>query len=201
MIQRKISGKFEQKLKIIAGQGFRNAAQGFSQMIGRELSVNNPGVKTVSLKEIPDILGGPENDAVGIYLRVEGEMKGQVMLVIPYQQALELADMLLGEETGHTQKLGSMERSALAEVGNLTGSFFLNAIAEITGVTSRPSPPAVMVDMVGSILDVIIATMGEVGEEVLMFQATFMCGDREVRADFWVVPDAITLKKLTDDGT
>ncbi|MHC1782844.1 MAG: chemotaxis protein CheC [Anaerolineaceae bacterium] len=192
-----ISEKLIEKLGALAGKGFANAALGFSQMIGEQLSVKSPEVSKVKLSSLYEILGGAENDAVGIYLRFEGNLKGQVMMVIPYQQAMGIADMLMERPNGTTTELGQMERSALAEVGNLTGSFFLNAIAEITGISSHPTPPAVMIDMVGSILDVVIATMGDIGDEVLMFRATFIRGDRSTKTDFWVLPDMITLQKLS----
>lgn len=96
--------------------------------------------------------------------------------------------------------VGSMERSALGEVGNLTGTFFLNAVDELIGYGSRPTPPAVMVDMVGSILDVVVATMGEVEQNVLLFKTSFIVGNRETPANFWIVPDPETLNKMVSAG-
>jgi chemotaxis protein CheC len=191
-----ISTELLEKLSALAGKGFANAAQGFSQMIGEKLTVKSPDVSKVHLRDLYETLGGAENDAVGIYLRFEGELKGQVMMVIPYDQAMGIADMLMERPNGTTTELGQIERSALAEVGNLTGSFFLNAMAEITGISSHPTVPAVMIDMVGSILDVVIATMGDIGDDVLMFRATFIRGDRSAKTDFWVLPDMNTLNKL-----
>lgn len=185
--------------------GFQNAAKGFSGMIGEVMQVIDPAVKAISLKDIPMFLGSPENDAVGIYLRVEGDISGQIMLILPYDKAMEIVDLVFEQPFGTTQQLGPMERSALAEVGNMTGTFFLNAIAEMTGIAARPTPPAVMVDMVGAILDVIIATMGQVdhtyfNEKVLMFQSNFSIGDRETKANFWIIPDPGTLEKLSTSG-
>jgi chemotaxis protein CheC len=189
-----------EKLQAIVSHGFDNAAKGFSGMIGQKLQVANPSVRSISLQEIPMVLGGPENDAVGIYLRVEGDMAGQVIIILPLEKAFELADMLLEQKTGTTKELGSMELSALAEVGNLTGTFFLNAMSELTGVSARPTPPAVMVDMIGSIMDVIIATMGDVTPKVLMFQSNFVFGDRQTEANFWIIPDPTTLEALKKAG-
>jgi chemotaxis protein CheC len=194
---RKVDENFIAKMRIIAGRGFTNSAKGLSMMIGQELSVSSPDVNMVPLADIAEILGGPENDAVGVYLRIEGDLSGQVMLIIPYQQALELCDMVMDAPAGSTQELGKMERSALSEIGNLTGAFFLNAIAELTNISSHPSPPAVMVDMVGSILDVVVATMGAISDNVLMFKAAFKIGERKLQADFWIIPDPATLDKLT----
>jgi chemotaxis protein CheC len=194
---RKVVESFISKMRIIAARGFTNSAKGLSKMIGQELSVSSPDVNMVPLADIADILGGPENDAVGVYLRIEGDLSGQVMLIIPYQQAMELCDMVMDSPDGTTKELGKMERSALSEIGNLTCAFFLNAIAELTNISSHPSPPAVMVDMVGSILDVVVATMGAIGDQVLMFKAAFQIGERKLQADFWIIPDPATLEKLT----
>jgi chemotaxis protein CheC len=194
---RKVDENFISKMRVIASRGFKNSAKGLSKMIGQELSMNSPDVNMVPLADIAEILGGPENDAVGVYLRIEGDLSGQVMLVIPYQQALELCDMVMDAPPGTTHELGKMERSALSEIGNLTGAFFLNAIAELTNISSHPSPPAVMVDMVGSILDVVVATMGAISDQALMFKAAFHIGERRLQADFWIIPDPVTLEKLT----
>jgi chemotaxis protein CheC len=194
---RKVDEKLLAKMRIVASKGFSNSAKGLSQMIGQELSVHSPDVDLVPITAIADMLGGPDNDAVGVYLRIEGDLTGQIMMVIGYQQALEFCDMVLDLSAGTTQDFGRMERSALSEIGNLTGTFFLNAIFEITGLTSMPSPPAVMVDMVGSILDVVVATMGAISDQIMMFKAVFQIGERKIQADFWIIPDPTTLEKLT----
>jgi chemotaxis protein CheC len=195
-ISLEFSEKFVKYLQAVANEGVNNAAQGFSGMLGCTLEVSEPNVKLVGLSEIPGILGGPENEAVGIYLRAEGDIPAQIMLIIPYDRAMELVDMLLGEPSGTTTMLGKMERSALAEVGNLTGTFFMNSFAKMANADIRPTPPAVMVDMVGAIMDIIIATTGGVSDKVLMMQAKFDINDREVMADFWVIPDQNTLEAL-----
>ncbi len=187
-------------LEVMANAGVRNAAQGFSSMVGEALAVTEPKVHLVSIAEIPDLLGGAEMEAVGIYLRAVGDLAGQIMLIIPYNRALEMVDMLLGEPLGTTKEFGALERSALQEMGNLTGTFFLNAIAGLTGLESRPSPPAVMVDMVGAIMDIIVATSGGVSENVLMLQTTFLRDSRSLECNFWMIPDPGTLELFAKKG-
>lgn len=188
--------KLLEMLKTIASEGIKNAASGFSGMIGHKIEVSNPTLKLVPLLTIPQILGGPEDDAVGIYLRFEGDMDGQIMMIMPYQKTLELVDLLMELPQGETKNLGSLERSALGELGNLCGTFFLNSLAKSAGANFRPSPPAVMVDMVGAILDVVVATAGGISEHVLLMQANFMDGPRSVEANFWVIPDMNALHNL-----
>jgi chemotaxis protein CheC len=181
----------------IAHEGIHNAAKGFSGMLGQELGVIDPDIKIIPLLDIAKVVGGPEDDVVGIYLRGTGDVETQFMLIIPYNRAMELVDLLMDQPSGTTTTLGSMERSALAEVGNLTATFFMNSVAATTGIALHPTPPAVMVDMVGAILDIIIATTGGLSDYVLMLNSKFVLNNRAVEADFWVIPDEQTLKLLS----
>jgi len=181
----------------IANAGIYNAARGFSGMLGQELSVVDQEIKFLPLQDITSIVTGLEEEVVGIYLRSEGELASQFMLLVQVQQAMELVDLLMDQPAGTSTELKALERSALAEVGNLTASFFMNSLAANTGISLRPTPPAVMVDMAGAIIDIIIATTGGLSDSVMMMKAKFILGGREVQADFWILPDARTLQLLS----
>ena len=185
-----------EKLKSIAGAGASNAAQGFSAMVGRRIHVSSPTAELVPVLTIPEIAGKPDDDAVGIYLRFHGDVDGQIMMIVPFPKAMELIDLIMDVPAGTTQQLGSLERSALGELGNICASFFLNSIANSTAAKFQPSPPAVMVDMVGAILDIVVATTGGISERALLVQANFMDGSRCVEADFWVLPDMKSLNAM-----
>jgi chemotaxis protein CheC len=193
--------KLLEMLKSIANEGIDHAAHGFSGMVGRKIQFSAPVARLVPILTIPAIVGKPDNDAVGIYLRFSGTLDGQIMMIVPHQKALELVDLIMGVPEGTTQHLGSLERSALGELGNLCGSFFLNSVAKMVGADFRPSVPAVMVDMVGAILDIVVVTTGGIGEHALLMQANFMDGPRSVEADFWVIPDMKSLEALLKKNT
>ena len=180
----------------ITAEGARGAAEGFSGMAGCKIQVNKATASLKPMLAVPSIVGRPDDDAVGIYLRFQGDLVGQIMLVTPLPKALKLTDMLMGLPAGTTQQLGTLERSALGELGNMCGSFFLNAVAKSVDASFRPSPPAVMVDMVGAILDIVVATTGYASEDVLLVQASFTDDARSIDVDFWVIPDMTTLNAL-----
>jgi chemotaxis protein CheC len=185
-----------EKLKSIASEVVTNSSSLFSWMVGRKIKFNNTLSRLVPILSIPEIVGQPDDDAVGIYLRFTGNLAGQIMMIVPHKKALELADLLMDVPQGTTQHLGSLERSALGELGNLCGSFFLNSVAGKVNADFRPSPPAVMVDIVGAILEIVVVTTGGIGEHALLMQANFRDGSRCVEADFWVIPDMNSLEDL-----
>ena len=185
--------EFVELLIKISKEGIENAARGFSGMLGQEFRVTNSAVKLVKLLDITKMLGGPEDETVAIYLKTEGSIAGQMMLVLPFEKAMVLVDMIMGQPIGTTESLGSMEKSALQELGNITGTYFLNYVSDNTGNSVRPTPPAVMVGMCAAILDIVIATAGLENEEVLMIDADFKHGELSTEIQFWVIPDPNTI--------
>lgn len=185
--------EFVDLLTKISKEGIENASKGFSAMLGRDIVVKSSTAKFVKLMDIAKMLGGPEDETVAIYLKTESGITGQMILVMPYEKAMALVDMMMCEPIGTTTSLGTMEKSALQELGNITGTYFLNYVSDNTGNSVRPSPPAVMVDMCAAILDIVIATAGVENEEVLMFDADFIQGDLSTEVQFWVIPDPKTI--------
>ena len=136
----------------------------------------------------------------GINHAMEGlsQMVGQelFMLILTCEKAMEMVDLLMGDKPGSCRELDGIGRSALAEMGNLSGTFFLNTIANLTGLESRPSPPVVMMDMAGAILNVIVATTAENLERVVMILTSITLENREVEANFWYIPDPNAMDEL-----
>lgn len=178
-------------------QGFEHAAEGFAGMLGEPITPSRPSTRVVPLAEIPNVLGGPEQEAVGIYLQSEGDLVAQFVLVLPVDKARDLVDLIMGNDAGTTVALGSVERSALGEIGNITTGYFLNRVASLMHWDARPTPPAVVVDMVGAILSIVTATVAGVSDEVLLLQGQFVRAGRGVEVMFWIIPDAESLKLFT----
>ena len=174
-------------VKLIS-EGINNAIQGLSQMVGREIQVTDFIVKKVKVKDISKLFGGPEVTLVGVYLQVSGFANGHMIVVYEPTIAFQLIDMLMGQDAGSTTDLLEMEQSVLGEVGNIMGSFFLNVLADGTGTCLQPSPPAVMMDMAGAMLDVLLAQILETGDEAYIAETNFSMSDQLVNGKFVVLP-------------
>ncbi len=181
----------------LVSTGIGNAISGLSQMVGQEIKATALKPTVVEIKDVPNIFGGPEVMTVGIYLRVTGAATGHMLLVYQPQAAFELLDMLLGVVLGTTQDLGEMEESALGEMGNIMGSFFLNSLSDATGLSFYPSPPAVMMDMAGAVLDVALSEIMLEADEACLVEATFGTQDKQVNGTFLVLPSPGLLKALS----
>lgn len=177
-------------------KGISNALAGLSQMTSREISVTSLSVKQIQAKDAPDLVGGADKMVVGIYLAFTGDAHGHILLVQQPELAFALVDMLMGNKVGSTKSIEAMEQSALAEMGNITGSFFLNALADSIGLTLHSTPPTVVLDMAGAILDVALADILQESEDIYVVETTFHISGHETSGTFLVMPTHSCLKTL-----
>jgi chemotaxis protein CheC len=186
-LQEMVSGSRE--MQAIFGGGVNNAVIGLSQMAGQEIKIVELNLKKVLVKDIPAMFGGPEALIIAVYLEISGTSNGHMVVVYEPKIAFDLVDMLLGQPAGTSKELSDMERSTLGEMGNIMGSFFLNYISDSTGARFQPSPPAVMMDMAGAILDAALANVLAFSESTYIVETVFGTNDRQVSGTFLVIPD------------
>ena len=180
----------------LVSRGTENAMAGLSQMIGKRIEVKSFALRRVPISEISSIFGGPEVTAVGIYLTVSGAADGHLMLMYDPKIACAFVDLIMMQPPDTTIELGEMEQSALGEMGNIIGAFFLNAIADATGLSLKPSPPVVMMDYAGALLDVVTADILLSQDSTYLAESTFEVEDREISGVFFVMPSEEFLSAL-----
>ena len=92
--------------------------------------------------------------------------------------------------------MDEMEESVMGEIGNIMGSFFLTALADAAGLSLIPSPPAVMMDMAGAILDVALANILEGSDDALVVETKFGTEDRIIDGTLLIMPSPELLSLL-----
>ena len=178
--------------------GSQNAITGLSQMVGQEIEMTAVSARQIPVVDVAELFGGREKVAVAVYLAVSGAADGHIFLVYPPETAMSLVDLLMGEAPGTTQEISEMEASALGEMGNIMGSFYLNALSDATGLVLMPSPPAVIIDMAGAIFDVALADILQESDDAMVVEAVFSTKDQQITGNFIVLPSPKFLKELSD---
>lgn len=176
------------QLEEIAREGIQSSAKALSLMLGREIEIEAPAVRLLPISSVCQTVGHPEEVVAAVYLLIEGDSSGYILLFFPQANALQLVDMLMDLPVGSTTGLGDLERSALGEAANVAGSAFLNRLAVLTALSCRPSPPAVVIDMAWAILDVVLVEAARYGDDVLMLEMIFVTPEQQVKGFFWVIP-------------
>jgi chemotaxis protein CheC len=126
--------------------------------------------------------GDYEQEITGIVLGIVGDLEGVVLLLVTPEDAEKICE-LLGVEPG-----SEYAPSALGEVGNIVGSSYINALAEMTGIAIEPTPPATATDMLGAIVQSVLAGQAHAGDIALMLDSELAVEGSDCSISFMLVP-------------
>ena len=171
-------------------KGMTNDIGGLSKMVGKELSIESIKVRRIPVKDMPDLLGGAEKTVIGIYITYCGYSHGHILLAHQPEIAFTILDLLMGDPPGTCKNLDEISKSALCEMGNITGTYFLNAVADSLGILLNPSPPVVMQDMAGAVLDIALAEILAEHDDTFVAETIFGFENRTIQGKFIIMPNA-----------
>lgn len=180
----------------LVSKAITNSLSGLSQMVERTFDVTSLSIKQFPAKDAAMLLGGSENVAVGVYLEIQGDATGHLLLMHNPGTAFKLVDIQLGLPIGSTQQMEEMERSVLGEMGNIAGSFFLNAVADTVNLVLVPSPPEVMVDTVGKIISIPLTRIMEKQDDALIVKAAFSADNGQMDGTLMILPTMDFMKAI-----
>lgn len=176
-------------LKEISNIGTGNAATAISKLLGGRVDIKVPDIRFLQFSELPEIIGGAENEVIGILVSLENDIDGMMMFVMDKPSASVIVNRILNrdnEELG--QEMSEMEISVLSEFGNIILGSYLSAISRLTGMVVSPSVPALSNDMAGAILSVPAIEFGKMSDRVLLIQSEFLSESGQAKGFFILVP-------------
>ncbi len=185
-------------LKEIGSIGAGNAATALSSVLGMKVKMDVPTVSIYDYEDAIYLLGGPESIAVGILVKLTGDVEGLMLFV----QRLDLVNITLGQVLGKSvnsyEELSEMDVSALNEIGNIIMGSYINSIAKLTDLTIHISVPALTVNMIGGILSVPMVEYGYEADKIMIIDGSFFVDGKEISSDLILVPDVKSLKVLLE---
>ena len=152
-------------------------------MLGRSVDISVPSAFVMPMAEAVGTIGDPESEATGVVLGIVGEMPGSVLLLFTPKDA-ELMCGLLGVEAG--TEIGV---SALMEIGNIVGASYINALGQMIGMELEPTPPAAATDMLGAIVETVLAERAGAGDVALLLDSDLVVEGEDCSVSFLLVPD------------
>ncbi len=184
-------------LKELGSVGAGNAVTALSKMLNKKVSMEVPRVRILKFKELSEILGGAEAEIAGIYFRMEGDITGTIMFLLPVYCSKSLLDMLF-DAPRKSKGFGEMDLSALEEIGNILAGSYISSLSTMTGMDIKISVPALAIDMAGAVLSVPIIQFGYMGDSVLFIETHFSEGKKHVKGNFLLIPDVKSFADLMD---
>jgi chemotaxis protein CheC len=183
-------------LKEITNIGAGNAATALADIMADRVNMSVPVLQITDIKEIADILGGPEQEVVGILLSVTNDMQGMLMFILEKQLTHALLGLLLNKQINSWAEIDDMDMSMLMEIGNMIAGAYIGSLATMTDLDIRISPPEIAIDMVGAILSYPAAIFGAVGDKVLFVKEDFDNGNQTISSHLLIMPQPDSLERI-----
>src|SRR5438105_1456533 len=82
-------------LQVMIDRALARSAATLSEMSGVDIAISSVAVERVRLVDIPAAVGRPDEPAVGVYVGIEGDGAGYLLLLMDEPMANDLAALLL----------------------------------------------------------------------------------------------------------
>ncbi len=133
--------------------GFSRAADSLSRLLNQHITILTPQVQICTLEELHKTLPGEiESEVTAINQAFKGPLSGTAMLMLDYDSAAALLNLLTGEED-QPRRLTASDREALLEVGNILLNAYMGAFSNLLKVHVNMTVPHLAVGTVESILN------------------------------------------------
>lgn len=185
-------------LKEIGNIGAGNATTALAQMLQRKVDMKVPQADLLEFRDLGEAIGGEETIMAGVYMVVEGDIRGSMMFLLEKESSRHLVSQMLGGMGDpNAEEFGEMEISVLKEIGNIMTGAYLNSLSDLTQLKIFPSVPEIAIDMAGAILSVPAIEFGVLGDKILMIQTRFT-DDMAIDGYFILVPDVDSYHKIME---
>jgi chemotaxis protein CheC len=185
-------------LKEVGNIGAGNAATALSKLLNKMIDMKVPSVSISTFDGIADHVGGPEEVVVTVFLKIEGEITGNMFFILQQEGAKQLIESIIGPSEG--EGYSEMEVSALQEVGNILCGSYLSALSDLTKLNLYPSVPALAIDMAAAILSYGLIEFSKLGDYALLIDTSFLDitsgNEASIKGHFFLLPDPGSFAKL-----
>ncbi len=166
----------------LAEHGAEQAADALAELTGTDLAVEVTGASVASGEDLAEAFSGRKSIGVSVGLR--GGLEGEAVLAFDAVHADALLSLLPGS--------GSMERSAVTEVGNIALGGFLDGWANYLGTAIDMTPPRYFeADGAAVLPDGALA-----GDGVFLFESRLDATTTDLDFSIYMLPDSGPFRDL-----
>ena len=146
----------DEALRAAAVNGSYHTSRSLSKWLKRGVRLHTDGFEQVPITEVGGVAGPPDEPVAAVHMMVQGDLQGDVLLVLPEATARTLVDILLNVPAGKTQSLGEFEQSCLQETGNIVATSFCNSLSQWMGLRVVPASPMFAYDLACALIEPLV---------------------------------------------
>lgn len=176
-------------LREVGNIGAGNVASSLSVLLHTRIDISVSKVELLPLQDIAAFLGGAEKTVSAIYLELQGEIHGSVMLLFSKENAAAIIAMLNKDQKAPAQQLDEYEESILKEFGNISAGTYIDVLSKFTNSHISCSVPYFAIDMLGAVLNQVLVPIANDADQAVLIETNFIVGKQLASGFFLLMPD------------
>lgn len=190
-------------LKEMGSIGGGNAATALSSMLNAKVNMSLPRAEILGFNEALERLGHPEDLIAAVFVELTGEIQGIMLFIVPQDFSDEVLFRMLGKTRVELLEMEEIDSSVITEIGNIVISSYVTALSSLTNVEVELSVPQFTVNMLGGVMSLPMAMMGQHSDRIMMVTGEFRIDGKALNSGMLLLPDVeslnILMKKLGVD--
>jgi chemotaxis protein CheC len=179
--------------------GLHRAAASLSELTGKRVQVDLPRLWVCSIDELKDrLMEVVSGDLATVHQFFGGPMAGDAVLLLEYEKAVMLADLLTGGEVALGGKLDQSAREVIAEIGNVVLSSCLAAFGNVLQVAVSFAVPRIQVESLDGMLRSVVIDHDQGIPYALVAATRFGLADLEISGYLIVVIGVKSLELVSE---
>lgn len=181
-------------LKEIGNIGSGNAATALSRLLETKVDMKVPSVRVAGFEETMELVGGPEEVIFAIFIRIQGEVPGNMFFVLSPVRAEKFVHQMTGNHDFSLASAApdSLGISFLQEAGNILAGSYLSALADFTQLHFYATVPVLKLDIAGAILAEGLMEVSAVSDYAIIIDTLIEETGEEnklIQGHFFLLPD------------
>lgn len=177
--------------KEIANIGGNNAATCLSQLISAPIKIVSPSMSLVSLSNFIESIA-TKNDQMFVVAKMEvlGGAPGNMLLILNYNDASHIVDLLLGRKRKniHEYEMDLVEHQALKHVSILLAASYLYALSKFLRMPIVPGDPVLRSITIRETVEYILTPLAQVAYSGFLIQNEFMEASNKLEGRLLYLP-------------
>jgi chemotaxis protein CheC len=178
---------------------FARTGAALSELTGRRVMLDAPEVSVHPTEELPEALDKfIPGEVASIHQVFGGPVAGDALLLLNYDGAVHLTDLLTDGDGPHSSRLDESAREVLTEVGNILLNACLGMFGNLLDVRVSFSVPRLHLDTLDDLLASL--TSGDKGPQyALVVYTAFQVRDSSVKGFLVMVLSVTSLDRLLNE--
>ena len=183
-------------LKELCNIGMGHATTALAKLVNKTIYFDVPLVTKTKISQVPELIGKADEIVVGIYLRFQGPITGNILFLFPRESVIMLRRVITGSESCELI-FDEYQISLLKELGNILAGSYLSVMEQVLGMRLVQSVPWFAFDLASAIIDPILIQIGKNSDHIVLIEAEFfVLENKELRGKFYLLPDPDSVSQM-----